>query len=282
MSRMLDALRTLEARKRRETVPPPEAVAAEIAPAPLEHDEPEIEALLDEISDGLAEELGEPKPQQQQAEPTASPRIVEPAQPQAPFETCVLPIVPEPDEAYLQMAERIGEQLSVNYSNVVAFVTAGHEVERQFSMTQLAQAFSQQMIGDVLLIDGDLRAGRLSKSIARRGPGMIEAMLGKTPWPDIIHPTNLPRIDFVARGLAQVPTLERSEFGWAALRPMYRFVLIGPADAGEPETQWLASRCDAVYYVLSRRHTRRSLATATVHALRSAGANVAGAIVADD
>jgi Mrp family chromosome partitioning ATPase len=180
------------------------------------------------------------------------------------------------------MAGRICEQLSVNYSNVLLMALADRELEPALSMTQLAQAFAMQSAGDVLLVDGDLRSGRLSQQVARRGPGMVEAMLGKTPWPDIIHPTNLPRVDFVARGNALVPTVERSEFNWAALRPMYRWVLIGPADVSEPETLWLASRCDAVYYVLSRPHTRRSAASAAVNSLRSGGANVAGCVVVGD
>jgi hypothetical protein len=111
---------------------------------------------------------------------------------------------------------------------------------------------------------------------------MVEAMLGKVQWPDIIHPTNAARIDFVARGNGQVPTFERPQFGWGALRPLYRAVLIGLANQAEPETNWLAARCDAVYYVLSRPHTRRSNASAAINALRASGANVAGCIVVND
>jgi hypothetical protein len=106
--------------------------------------------------------------------------------------------------------------------------------------------------------------------------------LGQAQWPDIIHPTNAARIDCVTRGNAQVPTVERPEFGWGALRPLYRAVLIGLANQGEPETAWLAGRCDAVYFVLSRPHTRRGSASAAVNSLRSCGANVAGSIVVND
>jgi hypothetical protein len=59
-------------------------------------------------------------------------------------------------------------------------------------------------------------------------------------------------------------------------------VLIGLAVQGEPETTWLAGRADAVYFVLSRPDTRRSTATAAIHALRASGAHVAGSIVVND
>ena len=180
------------------------------------------------------------------------------------------------------MAGQIGDQLAPTYCNVVLLVGADRWVEPCFSMTHLAQAFTLQSSGDVLLVDGDLRFGRLSNSVARPGPGMIEAMLGQAPWPDIIHPTNLARIDFVACGNAQVPTVERPNFGWGALRPLYRAVLIGLAGHSEPETTWLAARCDAVYLVLSRPHTRRGSASAAINALRACGANVAGSIVVND
>ncbi len=233
--------------------------------------------MLDEESglpDGTlaveAEEPVEPLP------PLAAP------QPTAHFESCTLPTVANVEDYYLEMASRIGEQLASNYCNVVLFVGADRWAEAAFSITHLAQAFALQGPGDVLLVDGDLRQGRLSKAVARRGPGMVEAMLGKAQWPDIIHPTQSARIDFVAAGNGQVPTFERPEFGWGALRPLYRTVLIGMAGQTEPETQWLAARCDAVYYVLSRPHTRRSNASAAINILRSAGANVVGCIVVND
>lgn len=198
------------------------------------------------------------------------------------FESCTLPIVGDTADFYLEAAARISDQGSNNYSNVLLFVSADRGSDASFSMPSLAHAFAMQLAGDVLLIDGDLREGRLSKQVSRPGAGMVEAMLGQAQWPDLIHPTNIARIDFVARGAGQVPTFERPQFGWSALRPLYRAVLIGPANQAEPETLWLAARCDAVYFVLSRLHTRRSNATAAVNALRAGGANVAGCIVVND
>jgi hypothetical protein len=200
----------------------------------------------------------------------------------ASYEAVALPITRNLDVHYLDMAARINDQPAFNYSSVLLFVSLDRWVEPAFSMTHLAQGFAAQSSGDVLLVDGDLRFGRLSKTVCHPGPGMVEAMLGTSLWTDIIHPTNVARIDFVSSGLAQVPTLERPEFGWGALRPLYRSVLIGLAETSEPETLWLAARCDAVYFIISRPHSRRGVASAAVNDLRACGANVMGCIVAND
>jgi Mrp family chromosome partitioning ATPase len=258
---MLEALRVLEARERREHEPPGETPPAErpdIGAGPMVDEPSAIDAF------------------------DAPPPAAAPPPPTAALETCVLPTTDALGEPYVEMAARISEQQAASYCNVLLFVGADRWVEGAFSMTHLAQAFARQSIGDVLVVDGDLRRGALSKAAARPGPGMIEAMLGRAQWPDIIHPTNSARIDFVACGNGQVPTVERPQFGWGALRPLYRVVLIGLATWSEPETTWLAGRCDAVYLVISRPHTRRSAASQAVNALRGCGANVMGSIVVND
>jgi Mrp family chromosome partitioning ATPase len=195
---------------------------------------------------------------------------------------CLLPTVPVVADHYHELAERIGEQLSTNYCNVVLFVSCDDAPEPCFSMTHLAQAFSLQSAGDVLLVDGDLRHGRLSKSVCPTGPGMVEAMLGTAQWLEIIHPTTTPRIDFVSRGEGGNPTAKRPEFGWGALRPKYRAVLIGVTDTRQPEAAWLAAHCDAVYFLISRPDTKRQAAAAAVDALRASGANLLGSVVVND
>lgn len=258
MSRMLDALKVLDTRSG--GVPPDELPSRAVT------DPPRPQPVADDHVDCVDAPR---EPAVDVAYPTAA-------------ETCALPTATEVAEHYLQMAAEINRRLACNYCNVLLFVAADHWVEPCFSMTHAAQALATQSTGDILLVDGDLRSGRLSKSVARPGPGMIEAMLGEVEWPDIIHPTNLASIDFVSCGHGQVPTVERPNFGWGALRPLYRTVVIGLARQGEPETTWLAARCDAVYLVLSRPHTRRGVASAAINTLRACGANVAGSVVVND
>ncbi|MBI3837954.1 MAG: hypothetical protein HY288_08475 [Planctomycetia bacterium] len=197
------------------------------------------------------------------------------------FEMLSLPTTSDVSDQYLALSARIGGQLASNYCNVLLFVGSDDAAELCFSMTHLAQAFALESAGGVLLVDGDLRQGRLSKSVCPSGAGLIEVMLGTASWPEIIHPTTIPRVDFVARGHGQIPTFERPEFGWSALRPKYQAVLIGIGTAGEPETIWLSARCDGVYLVISRPHTKRRAASAAICALRACGANVLGCVLAN-
>jgi hypothetical protein len=260
MGRTLDALRALESRRGETAVTPPRSEAAQAAA---------IVKPVEKVAPPPTVPVQHPVPAHH--EPTPAPA----------FEKCSLPTTPRVAEHYLETAGRIGEQLSANYCNVLLLATLDHACESCFSITQLAQAFVVQSPGRLLLVDGDLRMGKLTKTVIPSGLGIIEVMLGIAQWRDVIHPTTVAGVDFVGAGHAQVPTLDRPDFGWAALRPSYRIVLIGMAPCDEPETRWLAARCDGVYLVLSRPHSKRQTAIVAVNALRACGANPLGCIVAD-
>jgi Mrp family chromosome partitioning ATPase len=270
MSRLRNALEVLESRQANVTRPLPRTPVP-ARPLAVEFEtETTSTALLD-------------LPPLEVTHPPARPAFdLPPARRLNAFEVCSLPTVLRPHENYLQMARRISEQGAANYCNVLLFVSADFNADASFSMVHIAQAYALQTAGDILLVDGDLRRGRLSQTVWPTGAGLIEAMLGTASWPDIIHPTTTPQIDFVPRGNSPIPTLERSQFGWGALRPKYRAVLIGVGAVQEPEIAWLATRCDAVYLLVSRAKTRRPAATDAVNSLRACGASVLGCIVTDD
>jgi hypothetical protein len=268
-SRVLDALKVLEGRRHERT----DVALLPAVQAPP--DAPPSPPVRHVCEPPLAEPT-QPSPAQTEASSARR------ASRLAAEKMCLLPTVPLVANHYLELARRIGEQLASSYCTVLSFVRCDDAVEACFSMTELAQAFSLQSAGGVLLVDGDLRHGLLSKSVCSGGAGMIEAMAGTASWPQIVRATTTPRVDFVSSGDAQVPTFERPEFGWGALRPKYRAVLIGLSDTRAPETAWLAARCDAVYFVLSRPHTKRRSAIAALEVLRSRGANLLGCVVAED
>jgi Mrp family chromosome partitioning ATPase len=262
MSRMLEALKALQDRKegRAETEIPPQLPLQAAAGLTTLADAPPSPNLLQDV-------------------PSEPARL---APPQPALEPCVLPTTPELSQRYHQLAERISEQVAANYCSVLLFVAPNRAADACFSITRLAEAFALQSAGNVLLVDGDLRRGQLSQAVCPSRPGLIEAMSATVRWPEVIHPTNVERMDFVPRGKSPIPTFERSEFGWDALRSQYRVVLIGLAEADCPETTWLAARCDGVYFVVSRPHTRRRSAGTTITALRACGASVLGCIVVND
>lgn len=311
MGRMLDALKALESRtQEKPAVPVVPPRAAEPSRSPETNESPcDVDSLASELPlEPLRQTPAAPKSALEMAPlPILTPPSVSPKRevPTPAFDeplpvahtlppstgwidlpkpprSCALPTIAELTDPYLDLAERMGEQLATNYCNVVLFAAPDHFSDAGFSLTQLAQAMSLQLPGDVLLVDGDLIGRRLSKSVCPGNQGLVEVMLGVAHWSDVVHTTNQACIDFVPCGQAQVPTLERSQFGWEALRPQYRAVLIGLAEVPRPESNWLAARCDAVYLVLARRHTQRKAASAATSALRACGANVVGCIVTED
>jgi hypothetical protein len=270
MTRVLDALKALEQRRAEETATPrPIVPVAAPAPAPVE---PKKAATV---------KLAPPPTHSDRVHP-ANEAARRAAKEHAVANMCLLPTVPVVADPYHELAERVSEQLSTNYCNVMLFVGLDAAAETSLSMTHLAQAFSLQSAGDVLLVDGDLKNGRLSKTVCPVGPGIVEAMGGAASWPQIIHPTTTPRIDFVGRGEASLETRQPAQFGWGALRPKYRAVLIGVSDQRLPETASLAAHCDAVYVLISRPHTKRQAAADAVESLRAAGAHLMGCVMVND
>ncbi len=183
MTRVLDALKALESRRQAEAQAAPRKIAPPPVPAslPLVQTAPRVVPLE--------------APKRSGANAVAN--------------MCLLPTVPVVSDHYQELAESISQQLSTNYCNVLLFVSADDHVEPSFSMTHLAQAFSLQSTGDVLLVDGDLHNGRLSKTVCPPGPGLAEAMQGTANWLETIHPTTTPRIDFVGA----VPAICRQWIG---------------------------------------------------------------------
>jgi len=306
MSRTLAALKALEARHATESPdwvePSIVAPRSDARPAAAAPASPPMPSTPAEVVPVLAQPLqaipvAVPLPVALQpvqavavAAPTAIPMEARPAEaapaairrPRAAAELCRLPSTPKVGEHYLEMAEAISEQGAANYCNVLLLVTPDHAAHAHFSMTHLAQAMALQSAGDILLVDGDLRNGRLSRAVCPPAPGMVEAMHGSMQWLDLVHPTNVAGVHFVPRGLGHVPMLERSQFGWGTLRPKYRAVLIGLSDTNEPETTWLAARCDGVYLVLSLPRTPRRMARKAAETLETAGANLLGCIATGD
>ncbi len=274
MTRVLDALKALEQRRGEEAAAAPSASAPSAAPA--------VASAPPEPKEAAPTKATSPAPAHPPRIHPATEAARRAAKEHAVANMCLLPTVPVVADPYHELAERISEQLSTNYCNVMLFVGLDGAAETALSMTHLAQAFSLQSTGDVLLVDGDLKDGRLSKTVCPLGPGIVEAMCGEANWPQIIHSTTTPRIDFVSRGEAALETSEPAEFGWGALRPRYRAVLIGVADERMPKTAALAAHCDAVYVLVSRPHTKRQAAADAVERLRAQGAHLMGCVMLND
>lgn len=279
MTRVNDALKALESRRTAQSTPRQHTVTPTPSVAPTEFTASQVTMAQ------VAETSPAPVNTQTPVVPVAfsAPAVKHPGGRAHALEHMVLlPTVPVVADHYHELAERIAEQLATNYCNVLLFVTPDDAAAPCFSMTHLAQAFSLQSTGDVLLVDGDLAGGRLSKTVCPHGPGLAEVMLGAAQWPETIHATTTPRVDFVSRGESPIEGVDEHEVGWGALRPKYRDVLIGVADSRDPQTARLAAHCDGVYLLVSRPQTKRADALAAAELLRAGGVNLLGTILVND
>ncbi len=85
-------------------------------------------------------------------------------------------------------------------SNMVAVTGPAPGVGKSFVTCNLAHVFAEGG-KRVLVVDGDLRRGRLHAILGGgRSPGLSEVLGGDSPWKDVIRKEVMPGVDFLAGG----------------------------------------------------------------------------------
>ena len=112
----------------------------------------------------------------------------------------------------------------------------------------------------VLLVDGDLRQGRLHERLTLKSePGLAELLRASGPIPDVVQTNCLANLSFVSRGhrdgnpgdLLLGPTLDRLLAQW---RAEYDYVLIDSCPVfAAADVAALAPKADGTLFVVSRR-----------------------------
>jgi Mrp family chromosome partitioning ATPase len=195
---------------------------------------------------------------------------------------CLAPTIGEVAEPYLDLAARVTSQLAPSQCHVLLFVGADRNCAEQFSLIQVAEAVSLQAAQGVLLIDGDLSNRVLSRAAANPTPGLCDVLQAAVDWQAAIRRTQIAGLDFMPAGERELDEGPYTEPDWQCLRSCYQAVLIGTAESDGPAAQWLATRADATYLVVSRASTRRRDAVSALNRLRAHRANVLGSVVIDD
>lgn len=138
----------------------------------------------------------------------------------------------------------------------------------------------------VLLVDADLRTGRLQRAVGGApGPGLAEYLAGAAALPDIVRPQVLPHVDLVAAGAPPPDPAELLE-GEAmrallhSLAPAYDCVLIDSAPAlAAPDALALAPLAAVTLNVVRSGVTTAAEIDESMRQLRLAGAQLAGVIL---
>ncbi len=109
---------------------------------------------------------------------------------------------PSAIEAYRTLRSMILDELAKIHDNTVLFSSADSREGK--TLTSLNTAILTARLGKrVLLIDMDLRRGRLHRSLnLNRSPGVSEALQSGRPLRDFVAPTRFENLDFLAAGKA--------------------------------------------------------------------------------
>jgi capsular exopolysaccharide synthesis family protein len=152
--------------------------------------------------------------------------------------------------------------------------------------TNCAITLAQLGVGDVLLVDADLRHPDLHRILdVPQTPGLSDLLVGGVDVAEVIRPTRIPGLFVIPAG--PVPTnptelLFSSRFAQALATVGDRFahvVIDSPPMLGVSDTLVLAPRVDGVILVLRHGHTGRDAAQRAVQMLGSVRARLLGVVL---
>jgi polysaccharide biosynthesis transport protein len=152
--------------------------------------------------------------------------------------------------------------------------------------TNCAISLAQLGVGDVLLIDADMRHPNLHEILGvAQAPGLSSFLAGAASAEDVVRPTKIQGLYVMPAGpTPRNPTellaSRRLAEGLAALEGRFAHIVIDtPPMLGLSDTLVLAPRVEGVVLVLRQGRTSRSAAQRAVHMLESLRARVLGVVL---
>ncbi len=195
-----------------------------------------------------------------------------------------LPVV-EPGPDYRRLAQRIADDvLGRDRRWPILLVAARPDALAAFDLTALATALATEA-GLVLLVDCRRDGlGRASYTSHTPEPGLNQLIAGSATWPQVTRPTNLPGVHFVGAGSAEAPATHGSVEAarvWRHLPFLDRHVLVAGGSADHPLARAIAGCSAATYLIVELGRDHTGAIHEALSDLRTAGANVRGAIALD-
>jgi Mrp family chromosome partitioning ATPase len=309
MSRMLQALRQIEA-KSQWSVPSPgrgcsadDDVRADVADAPVEETPgnaicdvlPPLAAPLDLFAIDPAEAVApdtaatiEPTPATLDAVGDAERSL---AQAESALAEAAAPLddagAAELADPYSVLADTILAQVSPVGSAVLMFTSAGDGEGKTVTLARLAAAMAKRLQGNILVIDANLRKpGLAARFGVHSAQGLTDVLAGKTLWSQAVQKTAMRRLSVLPSGyliggngspsdmLAMEPLL-------AELREHYRMVLIDTPSLLYSEVADMAAWCDATYLVARLGSTNRRALAEAAAILEQFPGRLRGCVVVD-
>ena len=168
-------------------------------------------------------------------------------------------------------------------------ITSLHRDDGKTSLaTNLAIVLAQLNVGEVLLVDGDMRRPRLHDLLGvPQAPGLSTYLSGEAPLSDVVKPTHIPNLLVLPSGEIPVNPTElmssaRLQEANALIRQHFAHVVFDtPPLFGISDAMVLAPQVEGVVLVLRRGRASREAAQRAVRVLASMRARLLGVILND-
>jgi Mrp family chromosome partitioning ATPase len=264
MSRMLDAIRQIEARSAAPPIPT-QVCNPMLRDVPVATgSEPNLELYGNQPTSAIA---GWPECPIAADAPASNAAAEDP--------------IPGPARAdHQRFAEQIRKQLPLGAAATLGFVHLGRERSLIYLLAALARLLRPRPLDEVLLIDADYSASaQAHRAVVQPRPGLAGVLQGKSTWAELILPTALAGVSWLPAGSASPQTTfdatSVTEL-WGELRARFPLVLVDAGPAASALATGLAASCDALYLLFDAKQTPRREIRRVVDRLRQAGARLAG------
>lgn len=307
MSRMLNALKQIEAMSPHPPLPPLPTEATDTQQA----EPPSRPTISDEQDAVVAEESAEVRDEaavedsllQAEAAVEDSPPQVEAAVVAENLPTQQTPLVGDTQDradaeagisagagkeslpAYRALADEILSQLAIERPAALMFTSPHDGGGTTELLASLAAALVGRIDGEILLVDVDLHdpqlAGQFGIETTR---GLADVIMGVAIWSEVVYRTELPGVSILPgvrfpRQGGRAP--ERLNLGplLDELAADYRLVLLDTASLGHGEIAPLSRWCQGTYLAIRLGRTTSGEAKEAVRMIRSYGGQVSGCVV---
>lgn len=184
------------------------------------------------------------------------------------------------------VCRQIEEKFPGNAPCVIMFCSSEENQKVEYTAAQTAVSMTDKIEGRVLLIDSDLKAGKLSMwQHADKATGVCDLLGRQIDLQSTIRKTSDSRVDFLPVGNItgfNIPkSFDRLTKAIGELKSRYRVICVNVGDAhAKAAGIWSQHTCGC-YLMVSMENTSKTVAKSSVAHLESCGARVMGCVVSE-
>ena len=181
------------------------------------------------------------------------------------------------------IVDQMVERFVVGSHATIVLVAANREIDIDGAASQIATCLATRRVGQVLLVDGNLKSRQLTSVLGLIGEkGVADAFLGAEEVQNMICRTDNPALHVIGAGTGDV-TGQATEKALAAeihqrLKQDFDYTIVSGGIAGDALADSWSSMADGVYLIVDMDESDRAATISTVEHFRRIGARIVGCI----